>query len=120
MAAKKKRSKSRSIESETPRIHEAFLESGSSGAVICGQELELSQAVARRQGGQDVVVCGPSTKANRGLACRIESAVGPCERQEPHVDLAGPLALPHFQQTERSAKGHSFYETENRTAKKSQ
>ena len=30
------------------------------------------------------------------------------------------LRTQHFQQQDRSVKGHSFYETENRAAKKSQ
>jgi hypothetical protein len=100
-----------------PTVHEAFLESGASGAVLRGAELDEPAAVARRQAGEDIVVCGSSIKANRRRAFEIESAVGPCERQEPHDQLAGPRALPHFQQTDRSARGHSFYETEHRKAK---
>jgi hypothetical protein len=102
---------------QPPRIHEATLEPGASGAVVKGAAIDEAVAIARRKAGEDIVVCGNAVKATRRVALAVESAVGPCERQEPHVRLAGPLALPHFQQTDRSRKGHSFYETERRKAK---
>jgi hypothetical protein len=100
-----------------PKIYEATRASGPSGAVIQGAEIDLAAAVERRRAGEDIVVCGGPLKANRKLAREIESAVGPCERQEPHAVKAGNLALPHFQQTDRTTEGHSFYETDNRKAK---
>ncbi len=63
------------------------------------------------------MILGDDPKANRQLANRIESAVGPAERQDPHRQ-AGPLALPHYQQTDSSAEGHTFYETNKRKARK--
>src|SRR5262249_7768693 len=96
-----------------PKIYEAELSSGPSGAVLRGAEIDLASAIARRQAGQDVVVCGGELRANRGLARAIEGAVGPVTRpQAPHAG-AGPFALPHFHQQSRSPAGHTFYETEN-------
>src|SRR5207237_7907041 len=94
-------------------IHEAERASGTSGAVVYGKEVDVVAAVARRRGGQDLIVRGPDRKMNRRLAERIESAVGPAERQDPHKN-AGPLALPHYQQTQPPPEGHSFYETDSR------
>jgi hypothetical protein len=102
----------------SPTIHEAEREAGPSGAVLRGAEIDRATAIARRQGGLDVVVCGTDLKANRALAASIESAVGPCQRGVPHSRHAGPLALPHFQQVTPPPAGHTFYETENRKAKK--
>jgi hypothetical protein len=102
---------------EPPKIHEATLASGPSGAVIRGPEIDQATAIARRQAGDNVVVCGNALRANRNLARAIEAAVGPYERHEPHDMLAGSLALPHFQQQDRAHGGHSFYETENRKAR---
>jgi hypothetical protein len=103
---------------EKSAIHEAEREFGPSGAVLDGPEIEFDAAVARRKTGEDVVVRGKDQKANRQLANRIESAVGPAERQDPHK-RAGPLALPHYQQTDSPPIGHSFYETDKRKARKS-
>jgi hypothetical protein len=101
-----------------PTIHEAERAPGPSGAVLRGAELELAAAVARRQAGLDVVVCGPNTDANRRLAYRVESAVGPPTwPQTPHR-RAGPLALPHYHQLSRSPDGHTFYETDRRKSRK--
>jgi 16S rRNA G1207 methylase RsmC len=100
-----------------PTIHEAQLESGSSGAVLRGAEIELAQAVARRQAGQDVVVCGDDTDANRRLAYQVEAAVGPASKpQHPHR-RAGPKSLPHFHQRNRKPDGHTFYETDKKKTK---
>jgi len=100
-----------------PTIHEAELASGASGAVEHGAEIDLASAVARRQAGSDVVVRGADLRANRALARSIEGAVGPCVRSDPH-DKAGPAALPHFQPSQRPPEGHTFYETENRKARR--
>lgn len=100
-----------------PTIHEASLAGGPSGAVLRGAVIDVAAAVARRQGGLDVVVCGDDVNANRRLAETIESAVGPWKREDPHKRHAGPLALPHFQQTKRRPpppRGHAFYETAHR------
>jgi hypothetical protein len=99
---------------EPPKIHEAARAGGPSGAVLKGAEIDFATAVARRQTGLDIVVCGDDLKANRSLAQAIESAVGPATRpQAPHKTSAGPAALPHFQQVDRNHKGHSFYETDS-------
>jgi hypothetical protein len=101
-----------------PTIHEAERMAGPSGAVLRGAEIDAAAAIARRGSGLDVVVCGSNLKANRALAASIESAVGPCQRGVPHTRYAGALALPHFQQVTPPPAGHTFYETENRKAKK--
>jgi hypothetical protein len=99
-------------------IYEAAREPGLSGAVLRGDELAVASAVARRQAGEDVVVCGVDTDANRRLAFQVEAAVGLATRpQAPHT-RAGPMALPHFHQRNRSPEGHTFYETEKRKAKR--
>src|ERR1043166_8674853 len=101
-----------------PAIHEAERESGLTGAVLQGKELDWAAAVARRRAGDDVVVCGPDGDANRRQAYQVEAAVGPASRpQAPHL-RAGPMALPHFHQKNRAPDGHTFYETERRRAKK--
>jgi len=101
-----------------PTIHEAERESGPSGAVIRGAEIEMATAVARRRVELDVVVCGADVDANRRLAYQIEAAVGPTTRPEAPHKRPGPMALPHFHQSNRSPKGHTFYETNRRKAKK--
>src|SRR5579871_1602472 len=100
-----------------PTIHEAERAAVPSGAVLRGAEIDVATAIARRQAGLDIVVCGADLKANRSLAASLESAVGPCQRGVPHTRHAGPLALPHFQQVRPPPRGHSFYETEQRKAK---
>ena len=110
MAARKKRPPPPAA--GPPKIHEATLASGPSGAVLKGAEIDLAAAVARRQAGLDVVVCGDDRKANKAIARQIEAAVGPYQEEKPHDD-AGPHALPHFQPKPRPPAGHSFYETEN-------
>src|SRR5262249_22864543 len=100
-----------------PRIHEATLASGASGAVLRGAEMDEAAAVARRQAGLEVVVCGDDLDANREAARAIEAAVGTYEQQRFHR-RAGPLALPHFQQRKQPPDGHTFYETEKRNSRK--
>jgi hypothetical protein len=101
-----------------PTIHEADLGSGPSGAVLRGPEIDLATAIARRQAGENVVVCGPDLDANREMAQQIEAGVGPYARGTPHIRTAGPLALPHFQQTDKTRLGHTFYETTQRRSRK--
>jgi len=97
-----------------PKIHEATLAGGLSGAVLKGTEIDFATAVARRRAGENIVVCGDNLKANRALARAIEAAVGPATTpQKPHYQKAGPAALPHFQQVDPAHPGHSFYETDN-------
>jgi hypothetical protein len=103
-----------------PLIHEAELASGPTGAVIRGAVVDLTTAVARRLAGLNVVVCGDDHQANSALAQRIEAAVGPYKRGVAHRNLAGPRALPHFQQQARTHLGHTFYETANRRAARRQ
>jgi hypothetical protein len=108
-------------QSPPPTIHEAELESGVSGRVRCGTEIDFDIAVARRRTGGNVVVCGDEQDANRRLASRIEGAVGPCLRADPHIRHAGPHALPHYQQKRRvpaGPGGHTFYETIRRKARR--
>src|SRR5437773_2654168 len=101
-----------------PTVHEATLASGPSRAVEWGTQLSFDDAVARRQHGLDVVVRGENERANRRLAASIENAVGPAtEPQQPHIQSAGPAALPHFQQRTHSPSGHTFYETKRRKAR---
>jgi hypothetical protein len=104
--------------SQPPTIHEAELESGCSGAVLWGAEIDEVAAIARRSAGLNVVVRGGDIDANRRLALAIESAVGPAKRGVPHSQHAGPLALPHFQQVTPPPMGHTFYETDKKKAKK--
>jgi hypothetical protein len=102
-----------------PTIHEAELASGPSGAVEYGPQIADAAAVDRRKQGLDIVVRGDDTVANRRLAYKIEAAVGPPSRpQFPHINSAGPLALPHFHQQSRSPGGHAFYETDKRKARR--
>jgi len=100
-------------------IHEAELSSGPSGAVIRGVRIDFDKAVARRQAEKNVVVCGEDLKANRRQAEQIEAAVGSYVRSAPHKELAGPRALPHFQQQDEKHEGHTFYETPNLRAMRS-
>lgn len=102
---------------QSPTIHEAERASGPSGAILSGAVIDFGAAVAHRQAGLDVVVCGEDAAANRRLAGAIEAAVGACQRSDPHR-RAGPLALPHFQQDAPPPEGHTFYETANRKARK--
>jgi hypothetical protein len=95
-----------------PRIHEATLASGPSGAVLKGAEIDLAVAIVRRQAGLDIVVCGDDIRANERLARQIEAAVGRYVQEVPHEE-AGLHSLPHFQPYTRPPAGHSFYETAN-------
>ena len=100
-------------------IHEAELAPGPSGAVEYGKEIDEFTAITRRGNGQDIVVRGNETKANRAQAYQIEVQVGvPSKPQFPHTSTAGLMALPHFHQKSRSPKGHAFYETDRRKARK--
>src|SRR5260370_378161 len=97
-----------------PQIYEAS--PGSGGRVVKGPPITQAQAEARRQVGQDVVVCGPNRVANRALAGLIErTANGTAKRCPPHA-IAGPYSLPHYQPDPRPPAGHTFYETDNRKA----
>jgi hypothetical protein len=98
---------------QSPTVHRATL--GSQGRVVRGEQISKDEAIAERRTGDNIVVCGGPLRANRNLAREIESAVGPCKRQDPHKS-AGPYALPHFQQESPPPEGHSFYETDNRKA----
>lgn len=95
-------------------IHEAICKRDGSGEIILGVELTRAEAVARRQSGEDVVVCGTDPFTNARQAFAIESAVGPCKPDGPHTGVAGARALPHFQQNVVPPAGHTFYETPKR------
>jgi hypothetical protein len=109
---------SQAAQASPSSIHVAERASGTSGAVLRGPEIDFAAAVARRQAGLDVVVCGDNLTANRSLAQQIEASVGPYQRGVPHSRWAGPLALPHFQQLQASHGGHTFYETPQRKTRK--
>lgn len=97
-------------------IHEAICSRDGSGGVHLGASLNRTEAIRQRLAGGDVVVCGPDPFANAREAHAIESGVGPCVPDGPHVDVAGVLALPHFQQRSAPPDGHTFYETPVRKA----
>src|SRR5437867_789713 len=84
------------------RIFEAELASGPSGAVLRGAEIDVTAAIARRQAGENVVVCGRLVKGQSPAGTKGGERGWPYERQVPHDELAGPLALPHFQQVNRT------------------
>jgi hypothetical protein len=75
-----------------------------------GEALTRAKAIARRRQGDDVVVCGADPFANAREAHTIESTFGPCKHDGPHSDVAGVMALPHFQQKTPPPIGHTFYE----------
>jgi hypothetical protein len=54
-------------------VHEAELVPGPSGAVEYGDEIDEATAVARRRNGEDIVVRGDDTKANRARTYKIEA-----------------------------------------------
>jgi hypothetical protein len=99
-----------------PIIHEAVCARDGSGGVRRGRIATRNEAIRRRHTGGDVVVCGSDTFANAREAHTIEPAVGPCVPDGPHLDVAGALALPHFQQRVAPPDGHAFYETPVRKA----
>ena|SRR5581483_4753906 len=97
-----------------PAICEATVLPG--GGVQRGNAITQVQAEARRQNGQDVVVCGANHAANMNLARAIEqNANGSYKRCGPHA-WTGPNGLPHYQPDPRPPAGHTFYETANRHA----
>jgi hypothetical protein len=100
-----------------PTIYEAERASGPSGAVLYGSEISFDVALTLRKSEKDVVVRGEDYREIRRLANKIESAVGPAERQNPHT-RAGSLVLPHYQQINKPPEGHTFYETEKRKSRK--
>jgi hypothetical protein len=97
-------------------IHEAFCAQDGSGGVRRGRTLTRAEAIHHRRSNGDVVVCGPNPFDNSREAHAIECAVGPCIPDGPHLDVAGSLALPHFQQRVPPPLGHTFYETPVRKA----
>jgi hypothetical protein len=101
-----------------PEIYAAARATDGSDAVDRGAKLTEAEAVARRQAGQDIVICGPDTIRNDVLARKIEQAATPprgkCIYHGPH---GGPLSLPHWQQEFPPPDGHSFHETNRRQAR---
>ncbi len=95
-------------------IHEANCARDGSGGVLRGKALTRAEAITRRRNGDDVVGCGPDPFDNAREAHAIESAIGPCKPDGPHVDVAGVKALPHFQPKTRPPEGHTFYEVPTR------
>lgn len=102
-----------------PVIMEAFPTFDGSGWVDVGRVLTIEEAARRRAAGFDVVVCGDDHMANKRLATKVEGMVGPVSRaQLPHKGSAGPYALPHYHQSTRVPRGHTFYETPNLRARR--
>ena len=98
----------------SPTIFEARLLA--KGGVQKVREIPLTSAIALRQSGHDVVVCGGELAANRAVAESIEQqANGRWKRCPPHAS-AGSNALPHYQPEVRGPAGHTFYETPRRKA----
>ena len=95
-----------------PSIHEA---TRIPGGVCRGAVLSEAEAIVRRRGGLDIVVCGDDTIQNRDLAEKVEMQVGGTYMHDnPHRRSVGLGALPHWQQRDfppRAPTGHSFYET---------
>lgn len=112
--SKKSKENAKPVEAEV-RIYSATC--GSLGRVIRGKVISEAEAVVERKAGRDVVVCDSDGRANRETAQRIENAVGPNKREDPH-EKAGPYALPHFQPEPRPPAGHTFYETRVKKAAK--
>jgi hypothetical protein len=107
-----------SSSSADPEVYEATCATDGSDAVDRGAKLTKAQAIARRKGGGDIVVCGPDTIKNDRVAREIETAAthpgGRCIYHGPH---GGPLSLPHWQQDIPPPEGHSFHETNARQAR---
>jgi hypothetical protein len=103
-----------------PTIHEAELGSGPTGVVdYYDPPITEQQAIQRRRLGLDVVVRnGAREWANRQVAQRIESAVGPTIPHPAHTGRGRYLALPHFQQLSPPPGGHSFWETSKTKARR--
>lgn len=99
-----------------PKIYRASL--GTGGDVIRGDQITETEAIAERQAGKDVVVCGENMMDNRDVAERIEQkANGACKPCPPHHAM-GPGAMFHFQPDPRPPEGHTFYETATRKSKR--
>jgi hypothetical protein len=97
-------------------LHAAERDPGIDRAVEWGEELTDEEAVERRKRGLDIVVRGPSERANRARARAIEERVGgSVVLCAPHV---GRMALPHFHQESRSPEGHPFFEAGRRKARR--
>jgi hypothetical protein len=100
-----------------PTVHNAQRATDGSGAVEWWDDLDDRQAVARRRSGLDIVVRGEDKRENSAKAKAIEAAVGFWKCHAPHA-REGPFALPHYQQDRPRPEGHSFYEVDNRKARK--
>jgi hypothetical protein len=97
-------------------IHPAWRASDGTGAVYYGPEITRDQAIARRRQGENVVVRGEGGYGPALEAQTIEAAVGRCIPHPAHIETAGPLSLPHFQQQSGSPAEHTYYETPIRKA----
>ena len=74
-----------------------------------GDPLAEADAITRLQNGDDVVVRGPSRRANRDAAMRLaDRAFGGHEEDQPHQ---GPMALPHFHPRGHSPEVHVFFDS---------
>lgn len=77
-----------------------------------GEKSTLAEAIAERQAGRDVVVCGEEGRMNGLLAQRIESdATNRCHKFNAAHVQRGSRALPHYQHCTGKIAGHTFYES---------
>jgi hypothetical protein len=83
--------------------------SGPDGAVEWwGDALSEADVIFRLQCGEDVVIRGPSSQANRQEGMRLaDLAFGGQEEDPPHQ---GSMALPHFHPPGRSPEVHVFFD----------
>lgn len=95
-------------------IFEASL--GPNGAVVRGNKLTIKEAEEYRKKGYNVVVCGPNVQSNRNRAKAIETNANGSAVHHGASPTAGANALHHFQPDPRPPQGHSFYESNGRSA----
>ena len=101
----------------TVLIYEAERIPGPDGAVERGDApIAEDEAIVRRKGGQDIVVCSGERRPNRNKARELtEAAFGDFEEDAPHQ---GRMALPHFHPGTRTPEVHAFFEAPPRHARK--
>jgi hypothetical protein len=102
-----------------PEIYEATRAADGTDAVDRRGMLTKAQAIAWRQAGEVIVVCGPDTIRNDRLAREIEEAATLAGNPAPiyHGPHGGPDCLPHWQQKVAPPKGHSLHEAPVRKAR---
>ncbi len=93
-----------------PTLFRAERASGPDGAVEWwGGPLTQAEAIARLNGGEDVVVRGTSRQANRTAAMHlVDAAFGGHEEDQPHQ---GSMSLPHLHPMGRKPEVHVFFDS---------